>query len=108
MKIHLHDTVKVIAGKDKGKIGTVKRILRAEGRVLVEGVNMVTKHIKAKEGKPGQRVETEAALHISNIAAVCPKTKKATRIGYVFTETGDKQRIAKVSGEIIPNAKSKK
>lgn len=102
MKIRVNDQVKVIAGKDKGKIGTVTRVLVEESRVVVDGVNKAKRHVKAKQGQSGQIVEFSASIHASNVQMICPKTNKATRIGYTITEAGEKVRIAKISGEVIP------
>lgn len=102
MKIHTGDTVLVISGKDKGKQGTVLRVLDTQNRLVVEGVNMRTKHIKKTQNGPGQRVTYEASLDASNVMILDPKTKKPTRIGYKVDEkTGKKTRIALASGEAI-------
>src|SRR3989344_5032398 len=101
MKIHTGDTVYVISGKDKGKTGTVLRILHEQNRVVVEGVNMRVRHIKKTSQAPGQRVKYEASLSASNVMILDPKTKKPTRIGYKVDEkTGAKKRIARKSGEV--------
>jgi large subunit ribosomal protein L24 len=103
MKILLNDLVQVMTGKDKGKSGKVKRILKKAGRIVVEGLNMVTRHVKASQGNKGQKIVVEAPIHASNIMAVCPKTKKPTRLGYKIAKSGEKVRIAKVSGEVMLN-----
>jgi large subunit ribosomal protein L24 len=108
MKIHTGDLVTIIAGKDKGKQGSVVRVLAEKGRVIVEGINMRTRHIKKTPQAAGQRVVYEASIHASNVMVLDPKTKKPTRIGYtVDVKTGDKKRIAKASGEIIEKAVTK-
>ncbi len=102
MKISQGDTVVVIAGKDKGKKGTVMRILSGEGRVVVAGINMVTKHIKKTTQAPGQKMRLEHSIHISNISAIDPKSGAPTRVGYKIDEkTGHKVRIARKSGATI-------
>ncbi len=101
MKIHTGDTVVVITGKDKGKTGTVIRVLPADNRVVVEGINMRVKHIKKTTQGAGQRIKFEAALSASNVMLVDPKTKKRTRVGYKVNEKGAKTRISKKSGEVI-------
>jgi large subunit ribosomal protein L24 len=102
MKIHTGDTVVVISGKDKGKQGTVLRVLESKNRVIVEGANMRTRHIKKTQNQAGQRVTYEASLHASNVMIIDPKTKKPSRIGYkVDAKTGKKMRIALASGEAI-------
>lgn len=108
MKIHTGDVVTVIAGKDKGKQGTVVRVLAEKNRVVVEGINMRIRHIKKTPQQAGQRLSYEASIHASNVMVLDPKTKKPTRIGYKVDEkTGAKQRIAKASGEVIVKAVTK-
>lgn len=101
MKIRAGDTVYVISGKDKGKSGKVLRVLETKNRVIVEGVNMRTRHIKKTTQGPGQRIKYEAGLSASNVMIVDPKTKKPTRIGYKHDAKGKKVRFAKASGEVI-------
>lgn len=101
MKIRHGDTVVIITGKDKGKTGTVLRVLPSRNRVVVSGVNMRTKHIRRTPQRAGQIVRYEAALHLSNVMLVDPKTKKRTRVGFTMDEKGRKVRIAKRSGEVI-------
>ncbi len=103
---HMHvkkgDTVQVITGKDKGKVGEVLRVLPKESRVLVAGVNMRTKHLKAKaEGESGQIVTEEASIHSSNVMLYSTKEKVASRVCYTFTEDGRKVRKLKKTGEVI-------
>lgn len=100
-KIKRDDEVIVIAGKDKGKRGKVMKVL--EDRVLVSGINMVKKHVKANpaRGTQGGIVEQEASLHISNVALFNAATQKADRIGYKLLEDGAKVRIYKSSGEVV-------
>jgi large subunit ribosomal protein L24 len=109
-KIKKDDLVQVITGPDKGKQGKVLKVLRENQRVLVEGVNRVTKHTKVGQSQRGTRtggIETvEAPIHISNVAVVDPETKKPTRVGYRLetVERDGRQRtvrirIAKASGK---------
>lgn len=105
MKIRAGDTVAIIAGKDKGKSGRVMRVLTAQNRVIVEGVNMRVRHIKRTPQQAGQKVKFEGALSMSNVMLVDPKTKKPTRVGYkVDAKSGRKDRVAKKSGELIKGA----
>jgi large subunit ribosomal protein L24 len=105
MKIHQGDLVLIISGKDKGKQGTVLRVLASKNHVVVEGINMRTRHIKKTPQAAGQRIQYEASLDASKVMIVDPKTKKATRIGYqIDAKTGSKKRIAKASGEVIAKA----
>ncbi|MZR61292.1 50S ribosomal protein L24 [Alcanivorax sp. DP30] len=101
LKIKRDDEVIVIAGKDKGKRGTVQQVLD-NGRVIVGGVNMVKKHVKANpnRGTQGGIVEQEAALHASNVAIWNPKTQKADRVGFRF-EDDKKVRFFKSNGETL-------
>ena len=100
-KIKKGDKVIVTTGRDKGKQGEVLRVLRAEERVLVQGVNMVKRHTAPSQMSPGGIVEKEAPLHISNVAHIDPKSNKPTRVGYKIDKDGRKTRIAKRSGEAI-------
>lgn len=103
MKIHAGDSVLIIAGKDKGKQGTVLRVLSDKNRLIVEGINMRVRHIKKTPQQAGQRITYEASLAASNVMILDPKTKKPTRIGYRLDEKlGKKVRFAKVSGEVLP------
>ena len=102
MKLKVGDTVVVIAGKDKGKTGKITKTDRINNKIVVEKVNMRTKHIKKSMNGPGQKIEFEAPLDASNVMAVCPKTNKRTRIGYRKLKTGKKERFAKVSNEPLP------
>ncbi|MBE5852075.1 MAG: 50S ribosomal protein L24 [Lachnospiraceae bacterium] len=99
MKIKTGDTVKVIAGKDKDKEGKVMSVDRKNGKVIVEGVNMITKHMKPSAGNPnGGIVQKEAAIDASNVMYV--HKGKATRVG--FKMDGDKKvRFAKSTGDVI-------
>lgn len=102
-RIHKDDKVQVIAGKDKGKIGKVLKILRKHDRVLVEKVNLVKRHTRGNpySGQQGGIVEKEAPIHISNLAVVCDACAKPTRVGYKYTEDGKKVRFCKKCNEII-------
>jgi large subunit ribosomal protein L24 len=101
MKIRKGDNVVVITGRDKGKTGSVLRVFPAENRVLVQGVNMVKRHTRPAMGNPGGIVEKEAAIHISNVAHIDPKSSKPTRVGYKELEGGRKVRVARRSGEVL-------
>lgn len=104
MKIKRGDTVKVIAGDDKGVTGVVIKVLPKEDRVIVQGVNIVKKHRKPSQSNPdGSIEEKEAPIHISNVALVDPKTKKSkkavktVRVGFDF-ENGKKIRVCHKTG----------
>ncbi|MEX0649917.1 MAG: 50S ribosomal protein L24 [Candidatus Andersenbacteria bacterium] len=101
MKIKRGDTVRVLTGKDRGKQGKVLATLPMRERVVIEGINMVKKHVRArKAGEKGQRVSVAAPIHISNVQLIDPQTKKGTRIG-ITRENNKRQRVARASGEII-------
>ncbi|WP_066801829.1 50S ribosomal protein L24 [Moraxella oblonga] len=103
-KLRKGDTVVVIAGKDKGKQGTILAV-KAD-RVKVEGINIVTKHQKPNQmlGKEGGIIKKEAFLHISNVAIYNAKTQKADRIAYQVNEEGKKVRIYRSTGEVVATA----
>lgn len=100
-KIRKGDNVIVTSGRDKGKTGEVLRVLRDDDRVMVRGVNIIKRHTKPSQMTTGGIIEREAAIHISNVAHVDPKSNEATRVGYRFLEDGRKVRFAKRSGEVI-------
>lgn len=101
MHVKKGDKVKVISGKDKGKTGVILASFPKKDRVLVEGVNIVKKHMKPNQANPqGGIVSQEAAIHVSNVMLIDPKTGEPTRVGYKV-EDGKKVRVAKKSGEII-------
>ena len=101
-KIRRDDEVVVLAGKDKGKQGKVLKVLIADNRVIVEGVNLVKKHTKPNPqlGLAGGIVEKEASIHVSNVAIVNPATGKADRVGFRF-EDEKKVRFFKSNGELV-------
>ena len=100
LKIKSGDTVRVIAGNNKGSEGTVVRVLREKNKAIVEGVNMVSKHTKPSAQSPqGGIVKKEAPIHISNLSLVT-KEGEATRVGYK-EEDGKKVRYSKKSNEVI-------
>ncbi|WP_461789797.1 50S ribosomal protein L24 [Pedobacter sp.] len=102
LKIRKGDLVKVIAGDSKGQQGKVQEVLVSANRVVVEGVNLVSKHTKPSAAAPnGGIIKKEAALHISNVQLVDPKSGKTTRVGRKLNADGKLVRVAKVSGEEI-------
>ena len=98
MKIKKNDTVLVITGKDKGKTGKVLRTIPSENRVVVEGVNIQTKHQKGKQDVPAQIVKVEGPIDASNVMYYDTKAKKAVKIGYEGTGK-DKKRINRKTGQ---------
>ena len=101
MSIKVGDKVVVIAGSCKGSEGKVKKVLKNEDRIIIEGVNMVKKHQKGNGQESGGIVEREAPIHRSNVMIIDPKTKKRTRIAHKIDEKGNKVRVAVKSGEIL-------
>jgi large subunit ribosomal protein L24 len=101
MKIKKGDNVVVISGRDKGRTGEVLRVIPADGRAVVQGVNVARRHTKPRMGEPGGILEKELSLHISNIAHVDPSSGKPTRVGYKILADGRKVRFARRSGEVI-------
>jgi large subunit ribosomal protein L24 len=101
LKIRKGDRVVVLTGRDKGKKGEVLRVIPDERRALVRGVNMVQRHQRQTPTAEGGIVAKEAAIDISNIAIVDPKTGAPTRIGYKILGDGRKVRFARKSGEVI-------
>ena len=95
------DKVVVISGKDKGKEGKIIKVLRNENRVVVEGINIVKKHIKGNGQQAGSITEVEAAIHASNVMIVDPKTNKPTRIGHSINKDGKKIRVTKKSNSSL-------
>lgn len=101
MHVKKGDKVMVITGKDKGKTGVILAAFPKKDRVLVEGVNIVKKHTKPNQANPqGGIISQEAAIHVSNVMPIDPKTGEPTRVGYKI-ENGKKIRIAKKSGEAM-------
>lgn len=97
-----NDQVEIIAGKDKGRVGKVLRVLRADNKAIVERINMIKRHTKPTEmNQQGQIVEKEAPIHVSNIQLICPDCTKTGRIGKKVLEDGTKVRFCKHCGESI-------
>lgn len=102
MHVKKGDTVQVISGHDKGKVGEILQTLPKESQVIVKGVNVKTKHVKPQqEGESGQIATIEAPIHSSNVMLYSEKQKVASRICYTLTEEGRKVRMLKKTGEII-------
>lgn len=101
MKIKQGDTVVVIAGKDKGKVGKVLKTFRDSNKVVVEKANLRAKFVKKNTQGPGEIVKFEARMDASNVMLIDPKTQKRTRVSYKTLEKGKKVRVAKKSNEEI-------
>ena len=102
MRIKKGDTVQVISGKDKGKTGEVLRTLPYENRVVVQGINLRTRHVKpTQEGETGRIVTEEASLHASNVMVYSTAKQVASRVEVVVEKDGTKKRRLKKTGEIL-------
>jgi large subunit ribosomal protein L24 len=100
-RIKKGDRVVVLAGRDKGRSGEVIKVMPKEGRALVRGVNMVTRHQRQTAAEQGGLVRKESPIHLSNVAIADPTTGKPTRVGFKMLADGRKVRVAKKSGETI-------
>ncbi len=102
MHVKKGDTVQVISGRDKGKVGEVLKTIPKESKVVVQGVNVRTKHVKPQqEGESGQIATFEAPIHSSKVMLYSTKEKVASRISYTVNKDGRKVRMLKKTGEII-------
>lgn len=100
-RIRKGDEVMVISGRDKGKKGSVLRVLPQENRVIVQGVHVVKRHQRQTQTQQGGIVEKEGSIHVSNVSLIDPESGEATRVGFRALEDGRKVRYAKRSGEVI-------
>jgi large subunit ribosomal protein L24 len=101
-KVRRNDTVEITTGKDRGKRGEVRRVLPAEQRVVVAGLNLVKRHRRQRNPQePSAIIELEAPLHVSNVMVVCRSCNEATRVGFKFLDDGRKVRNCKNCNEAI-------
>ena len=100
-KIKKGDKVVVTTGRDRGKTGEVREVIRAESRAVVSGVNLVRRHTRQTAQIEGGILTKEAPIHLSNLAIVDPKTGKPTRVGFKILDDGRKVRVARRSGDLI-------
>lgn len=103
-KLHVKtgDTVVILSGKSRGRKGKVLEVSPKEGKVIVEGCNMVTKHVKPRRmGEQGGIVKAEGALYACKVQVVCPHCNKPTRVGHKLYEDGTKGRVCKKCGESL-------
>ncbi len=101
LKIKKGDNVVILTGKDRGRRGEVLHAFPKESRVIVQGVNLVRKHVRPSQRQEGGIIQKEAPLHVSNVAHVDPKTDQPTRVGFKTLGNGRKVRVAVRSGEVI-------
>ena len=100
-KIKKGDKVVVTTGRDRGKTGEVRQVMRAESRAIVAGVNLVRRHTRQTAQTEGGILTKEASIHLSNLAIADPKSGKPTRVGFKILDDGRKVRVAKRSGDLI-------
>lgn len=101
MKIKTNDKVKILSGKDKGKTGKVIQVFPSEGKVVVEGVSVIKKHLRPKnKSEKGQTIELAAPMISSKVMLICPKCEKPTRVGYKI-EGDKKMRVCRACGQSI-------
>ncbi|MAM69225.1 MAG: 50S ribosomal protein L24 [Rhodospirillaceae bacterium] len=100
-RIRKGDEVIVLSGRDKGKKGSVLKVLTDEDRVIVQGVHIVKRHQRQSQTEQGGIVEKEASIHVSNVSLLDPESGDATKVGFRLLEDGRKVRFAKRSGEVI-------
>ena len=103
-KVHIKtgDTVIILSGKERGKKGKILAVSPKEGKVIIEGRNMVTKHVKPRKmGAQGGIVKAEGALYASKVQVVCPRCGKPTRVAHKLYEDGTKDRVCKKCGESL-------
>ena len=94
MKIKKDDTILVISGKDRKKTGKVAQVFPETSKIMVEGINIVKKHVKPKKsGEKGQKVEVPRAFSVSNVKLMCPKCKKPSRVGYRLVQKGKEKKV---------------
>lgn len=102
MRIKQGDTVEVISGKDRGKQGEILKVEPDEDKVIVEGINIIHRHMRPTQDMPqGGIIENEGPIHISNVQLICPRCGERTRFGTEVLDDGSKVRICKKCGEMI-------
>ena len=94
-KIKRQDRVLVVRGRDRGKVGTVRQVIPREQRIVVEGVNVLKRHLRSQPNRPGGIVERESPIHWSKVKLLCPTCNQATRVGFRRLEDGRKVRYCK-------------
>ncbi len=106
--LKVNDKVEVITGKDKGRVGKIIKVYKKSDKALVERINMIKRHTKARaEGQEGQIVDKEAPIHVSNLMLVCPKCTNTVRVARKTLDDGTKVRICKKCSESVEPSKKK-
>lgn len=95
MKIKVNDNVLILTGKYRGKTGKVLRVFQKRNQVVVEKINIRTRHIKKRPGNAGQKIHYETPIDSSNVMVICPHCEKTTRVAHLILKTGKKQRVCK-------------
>lgn len=103
MKLKLNDKVLVIAGKDKGKSGKIIKVDHKHNKIVVEKINLRTKHVKKTDQHAGQTIKFEGSIDASNVMILDPSNNKPTRIGYKALDNGKKERVSKLTGTALDN-----
>lgn len=106
MKILKGDKVKIEIGKDKGREGLVVRSFPKKNEIIIKGLNLFKKHVKASQNQKGSIIEKERSICVCKVALICPQCQKITRVGYQIDKTGEKYRVCKKCKSII-NPKTK-
>lgn len=106
-KFKIGDKIKITAGKDKGQTGRIIKLFPHKDKVLIEGKNLYTRHLKASAGKPGSKLQLPRPLPTANLALVCPSCLKTTRIGFDITQK-PKLRVCRRCDQVIKNQKEAK
>ncbi|MCD4669021.1 MAG: 50S ribosomal protein L24 [Actinomycetia bacterium] len=102
LKVKKNDKVKIVKGKDRGKSGKVLRINRQDGKVFVEGANIVSKHTRQQDqSKPGGIIKKEGPINIANVRVICPNCSKPARVGFDISGSGEKARVCKKCNQQI-------
>ncbi len=101
LKVKKGDHAVILTGRDKGKRGEIVKVLPAQSKVVIQGINLVRRHQKQSASQEGGIISKEAPIHVSNIAIEDPKDGEPTRVGYKILDDGRKVRFAKRSGELI-------
>ena len=104
MRIRRGDQVLIISGEDAGAKGRVLKVFPKSQRVIVEGVNFIKRHTRARQGQQAGIIEREASVHVSNVMLQDPAGGERTRIGHQILGDGKRQRVAKKSGEVVPTS----
>ena len=105
MRIKKNDVVKVMSGESRGKTGKIMRVIPETGTAVVQGINLLWKHMRRSNQYPhGARIQKEAPIHMSKLRLVCPNCSKPTKVGYKITESGVKNRICRKCSQVVAEA----